>query len=171
MIGAVEVLKEIRDLIAHRGIQRRPGDANQPTMPGGIETPYAMADVSIGRPTSLVGKGSYAAVGQTSDVHHYTSGEIIIAVTEHKPAGIFFYAAEIQVMGAVSGQLNILATIVVNNATGPALVPVPIGQAYTYFSVKARQLVNGIPSDAFPGNDPLMAGASLEVTASGRFYR
>lgn len=166
------VVQAIRDLIAHRGRQSsHPADAFQPTLDGGIETPYAMADVSIVKPIGLVGKGpDFASVG-TKDIHHYTGGEIIVSVSEHKPAALFFYAAEVQVLGMVSNQTNLLGAGVVNNGTGPLVVPIPIGQAYTSITIKARQLVNGIPSSAFPGDTPAMAGASLELAASGRFAR
>jgi len=169
---AEKLLAEIRDLLAHRGRQGGPADAWQPTLAGGIETPYALADVSIVEAANLVGKGpDFTAVGSSSDIHHYTGGEIIIAVAEHKPAALFSYAADVQVVAMVSNQTNVLATFVVNNGTGPAIVPIPLNQAFTYLTIKARQVVNGIPSSAYPGNTPAMAGASLSLTASGRFYR
>jgi hypothetical protein len=165
-------LHKLRELVAHRGPQPGPGDAWQPTLPGGIETPYAMADISIVQAADLVGRGvDFQAVGQSSDIHHYTGGQILIAVNEVKPPALFSYAADVQVVAMVSNQVNILATAVVNSGTGPLLVQIPPLQAYTYLTVKARQLVNGFPSAAFPANDATMLGAELVLSASGRFYR
>jgi len=167
-----ETQLRIEELKRHRGPQSGAGDMYQPTLDGGLETPYAMADVSIVQSADIVGKGvDFASVGQSSDIHHFTGGEVIVTVAEVKPAALFSYAADVQVVAMVSNQVNILATGVVNNGTGPLIVPIPIAEAYTFITIKARQLVNGLPSSNFPGNTPAMLGAKLTLAASGRFYR
>ena len=165
---AVAVLEQIRDLLAHRGRQDK---EYGPTATGGVETPLVMANVSIVTNRSLVGVGpAFAGVGDTPDIHHYTQGEIIISVSARKPPAIFFYSAEVQVIGSVSNQRSILATAVVIDGV-PLVVPIPLGQDYDRISIAARQLVNGLPSDASFDNNAAMAGASLELQATGRFAR
>jgi hypothetical protein len=165
-----ELLAEIRDLLLARG-RPAPGRAML-TQNNGVEVPLIMADLPAVMPIDLVGKGpEYFGVDASADIHHFVGGELIVSVAERKPAGIFFYAAQVQIVAYVASQAVILGTGVVNTGSGPLLVPIPLNQAYTRISIGARQLVNGIPSSDSPGNNPLMAGASMFLSYAGRLYR
>ena len=165
------VIRAIRDLIAHRGPDD-PSHNFMPTLTGGVETPLIMADISATSPIDVVGKGpSYFGVDCSSDIHHFTGGELLVSVESVKPPALFFYAAEVQVVAYVANQENILATAALNTSTGPVLVPIPLNQGYTRLSIGCRQLVNGFPSSAAFDNTPAMAGAVLTLSYSGRVYR
>lgn len=160
-----ELLREIRDLLAHRGAVDRtlPG-----TQPLGVETPLIMANVSSVQPTNLVGAGPNWTPIAGFDSHHYTQGEILVSIDSSPPAslGLFAYAAQVRVTGYASNIATILAVGTVNTASGPLLVPMSTtGLAWDKIGIEGRQLVNGVASDQ------VLPRAQLTASTQTRIYR
>lgn len=160
---AVELLRDIRDLLAHRGRDSEPG---MPTTRRGVETPLLMAHIRQDV-RSMVGKGPDFSPYAQEQVHHYVAGELVIVVNSAKPAAVFTYHADVRVIGWIGNVSIILALAAVNSGSGPLFVPWGgDGTAFDRVTIDARQVVDGVPTAGSPGPD-----AKLDMQLEGRLYR
>jgi hypothetical protein len=162
-----DLLTDIRDLIANRGVDLKP---SMPTANRGAETPLVMSTV-IGQPESIVGKGPQFQGLTRFVTHHYTLGEVFVVAESIKPAALVSYGLEARVVGWAGGVADVIGVGFANTATGPFRVALPIGTAYDAISVDVRQIVNGLPSGATPQTDPALLGAILKASVEARIYR
>jgi len=130
----------------------------------GVELPLTLATI-VADNVNLRGIGPNFVEQWKADTHHYTRGQVIVSVDSILPVGALGIWAEIQVIGWVANQPDVLATLAVNTFTGPAIVALGASSARDFLSVTARQIIDGVPSNSKAG------GGGLRASICARLYR